>query len=230
MKRKCIKLFIPAVICIALLSGCTYPAEYVENNNEISDYGETTLSAHPEQDPSEEDDVPKAPAAPNPNKPGGFILNEDNLNIKPPQDTNLPKDDDESKDDSNPNNQPENPIEDDISAPSSEPIKMSQGLRAALLSLGKTNRNGTNVVAYHLTPGLDGGIPIIHIKGSNSATQYNYIYYDTEAQYRQATGNMSSNACNDELRLVLTGSVQTSPVSNPESLDCVLFDGYKLYK
>lgn len=108
-------------------------------------------------------------------------------------------------------------------------VKISSGLKAALNSLGKTNYG--QITALQPAVGADGSNTIIHIKNhGNTAQQYTYMYYESKEDYKNATNDVSENACNNKLRLILRGETEVLPVTNPETMGIVLFDGYLLWR
>lgn len=156
-------------------------------------------------------------------KPGGLVLPDETT----PPTTEAPTEPSTAKP-----TEPE-PTEPTTSSPSGgghlNGIKISSGLKAALNSLGKTTYG--SVTALQPNAGTDGSQTIIHIKNNGTtAQQYVYMYYESTDDYTTAIDGMSKDACNDKLRLILRGESEVLPVTNPETLGIVLFDGYLLWR
>lgn len=108
-------------------------------------------------------------------------------------------------------------------------IKISSGLKAALNSLGKTTYG--KVTALQPVTGADGSHTIINIQNNGTtAQQYVYMYYESADDYTKASNGVSKDSCNDKFRLILRGESEVLPVTNPETMGIVLFDGYLLWR
>lgn len=176
----------------------------------------------PNTEPSEPEETEPAPSTPN-KKPGGFVLDE-------PTEPTIKETEPIVNPDKEPEQNPTTPSKPSGGANVGN-IKVSGGLKAALNSIGKTLITGTYVTAFHPNKGADGGITIFRIKnGANSAQQTMYTYYESASDYEKAKAGISSSACDDSLRLITRNTTDILPVTDPETMGIVLFDGYVLWR
>ncbi len=218
-----IKQLIACVLCLVIMTSLCACSPYIDQ--EFIDLNMTAQSQPTK--PTEPEYTPPAtiPTEPEkeetkpPFKPGGFTLSDD----EPVEPETEPVIDETTPD----NDEPTTP-----KPPSGvivDNVKVSAGFKSALNSIGRTNT--LQAVAFQPNAGSDGGRTIIFIKNNGkTATQYTYMYYESEADYNAASSGMSEGACNSSLRLILRGEAEVLPVTNPETMGIVLFDGYVLWR
>ena len=223
MPSNTIKRLIACALCCILMVSLCACSPYIDQ--EFIDLNMTAQS--PPTEPTEPEYTPPTtqPAEPEKEetkpafKPGGFTLSDE----KPTEPETEPIIDETTPEDNEPTT-PKPP-----SGVIIDNVKVSSGLKAALNSIGKTNT--LQAVAFQPNAGADGGRTIVFIKNNGkTATQYTYMYYESEADYNAASAGMSEDACNGSLRLILRSEMEVLPVTNPETMGIVLFDGYVLWR
>ena len=187
------------------------------NNNAYTNEATTTPTS-----PITEDIQPTMPSVPEETepikKPDGFTWNDWG-------DTSTPTN--PSTPDTEENNNPTEPTQ--PSKPTG--VNISQSLKEALSFLGKTTKNGSNLTAYSPTKNNDGGISIVHVKStSSSATQTDYVFYESQSDYDNAKSMYPHKTYNDQLRLITISTSETFPITNPETFSYVMFSGYRLWR
>ncbi|MBQ8806195.1 MAG: hypothetical protein IJZ68_06885 [Bacteroidaceae bacterium] len=225
------KHLIACVLCLVIMTSLCACSPYIDQ--EFIDLN-MTAQTKPTETPTEPDvtEPPVVkPEATEPEestpafKPGGFILPDD----EPEEETTPIVDEPEDTEPTNPGEEPKPTQPQKPSVGNVDGVKISAGMKAALNSLGKTTT--TRVTVFQPAASADGSQTIIHIKNNgNKATQYTYMYYETTDAYAAASSGVSTDACNDELRMILRGEMEVLPVTNPETMGIVLFDGYLLWR
>jgi hypothetical protein len=227
-----LKRLIACVLCLVVMTSLCACSPYIDQNfidlnmtaqqkptEKPTEPEETTpiISTEPEETPEE-----SKPAF----KPGGFTLADD----EPVQNETEPIIDDENTNDGESGGEDEKPTPKPPSGTQIGDVRVSAGLKSALNHVGRTTT--TQATAFQPSAGSDGGQTIILIRnnGNQTATQYTYMYYESTADYETASAGVSPEACNAALRLILRGETETLPVTNPETLSFVLFDGYVLWR
>ena len=223
MPSNTIKRLIACALCCILMVSLCACSPYIDQ--EFIDLNMTAQS-HPTE-PTEPEYIPPATQPVEPEKeetkpafkPGGFTLSDE----QPTEPETAPVTDETTPEDNEPTT-PKPP-----SGVVIDNVKVSAGFKAALNSIGKTNT--LQAVAFQPNAGADGGRTIVFIKNNGkTATQYTYMYYESEADYNAASTGMSADSCNSSLRLILRGEMEVLPVTNPETMGIVLFDGYVLWR
>lgn len=212
--------FIFAVILLSMMYAC---APYIDNEF-VGANVKTFL-------PTEEPSIPPITASPSPSqefetptpkpskKPGGFILSETPVETQTHINTAKPS----------ATNEPSEPVV--TSQPGGVSIKVSSGLKSALNFIGKTTVINDKIVALSTKKDNTGGLAIIFIKnGSKEAVRTTYIYYESDKDYNNAKTNADATMCNNNLRLITKETVTILPVTNPETMSIVLFDGYVIWR
>lgn len=161
-------------------------------------------------------------------KPGGFILPdipEDTTSLT----TDITSDTPNTATPPETSREPDGPIV--ITSPGGTQIKVSSGLKAALQSIGRTSVTNEKIVALSTNKDNSGGLTILFIKnGPQEATRVTYIYYESNADYMTAKKSADASMCNDALRLITKDTTKIAPVSNPDTMSIVLFDGYAIWR
>lgn len=221
------KLLICLLICIITVSLCACQP-YIDHefiNANLNSSTESTQQPEitpetsapitkPEQTPEESTPDTKPEGG---KKPGGFTL------VDPTEPTT-------------PETQPETTPETDkpqgpviTPTPGGTNIKVSSGLKSALNSLGKTV--ATTITVFGPNINEDGSYTVIHIKNTTDAAyQTVYRYYETDKDYQAAKSNTDPSACNDSLRMIMQNTQTLLPITNPETMSVVLFDGYVIWR
>lgn len=230
-----IKTLITFSLCLFLTISLCACRPYIDQDfidlNTETQPSSTEPSEPPVTNPSPTDPTATTPEETKPSfKPGGLVLPDEPTQqtpepTEPTETVTSPQDPDVTTPEStSPSTQPTSPTGGNIDG-----IKISAGLKSALNSFGKTTYG--RVTALQPVEGTDGSHTIIHIKNnSNTAQQYTYMYYESKDDYERASEGVSKDACNDKLRLILRGEAEVLPVTNPETMGIVLFDGYLLWR
>ena len=228
MPSNTIKRLIACVLCLVTITSLCACSPYIEHNFvdlNMTAQQKPTESTEPEVTtpniiPTEPDEVPEEskPAF----KPGGFTLADD----EPEEQKTEPIiEDTQPEEEGTKPTTPKPP-----SGTVVDNVKVSAGLKAALNHIGRTT-NTIQATAFQPAAGVDGGRTIVFIRNNGkTATQYTYMYYESTADYESASAGVSPEACNAALRLILRGETETLPVTNPETMGIVLFDGYVLWR
>lgn len=229
MKRK---LIIFALFIIVLtLSSCAATVrlddDFVQHNLNPSSTEsiKQTVDITPEETTTEP--TPKAPV----DKPSGLVLNPDRVEKVTPY-----QPDTEPVIDVEPSTEPQEPDETTETPESptrdTEPLSdASKGLKTALSKCGRTTTDGINFVAYAPVTDAQGGITIIHIVSNiNEGTQKVYSYYESENDYKAAKISASEGSYDDATRMILKSVSGVMPITDPEAVSYVVFDGYEIWR
>lgn len=211
-------LILTGLLLVCMLAGC---GQVIEpwRNIQIPEYPDEIATVEPST--TSEPQTTEEPYTGT--KPSGLVLNPDRIPTVEPYnpETSFP-DDSYPPETSTPEPTQDTSTPDvttpEVSTPTERPTqeitesKLTQGLKNALSQFGHTTSDGINFVAYSPIAGADGGICIIHI-ASNSTVgiQKIYFYYESDQS------------------LELNSTLEVMPVTDPNSMACVLFDGYEIW-
>ena len=230
MRFNCLKRIITCAMCLlAIFALCACNSyvdqDFVNLNNQVQPTTELTepIATEPSIAPTTPPTETVKPTV----KPGGFVL-PDESTPSTSEPTNPTSNESTTEPTQSESPEPSAPSEPSTSG-SLNGVKVSKGLKAALNSIGRTTYG--KVTAVQPLTGADGSNTIIHIQNNgNTAQQYVYMYYESSDDYAKASNSVSKDSCNDKLRLILRGEAEVLPVTNPETMGIVLFDGYLLWR
>lgn len=234
MKRNLILLLL--FVGIFTLSSCASTIrvddDFVQHNLSPSpaESAEPAVDITPEESTSEP--TPKAPV----DKPSGLVLNPDRVETVVPYQSDTEPDMpviDEPEITPEPVEDPEETSYVPETTPRDiEPLSdASKGLKTALSKCGRTTTDGINFVAYAPVTDAQGGITIIHIVSNiNEGTQKVYSYYESENDYKAAKVSASEGSYDDATRMILKSVGGVMPITDPEAVSYVVFDGYEIWR